>query len=154
MSASKRTQAKDGRLFELTLKPERGYWNDGQPDTSPDGRVGPYLASGQGTAEGTTLRGTVTWDLFEDQEDDSLHPSDMAGVIATADGAKISFQTIGIFVARNEEKTRWHQTAAMRFRTVDERYARLNTVLATMEGTFDYDTRTHHYKVTAAGGSK
>ena len=136
-------------LFELTLKPERGSWNDGEPDTSPEGRVGPYIASGHGTVDGPKVRGSVTWDLFEDQELDTIHPSDMAGLIETDDGARIEFQTLGILVPEDSEKMRWAHSAAMRFKTRDERYAWLNTVLAFMTGTFDSEVPTSRYRITS-----
>ena len=154
MDTARQTRTTDDRLFELTLRPERGFWNDGLPDTSPDGRVGQYLASGQGTADGAQLEGTVSWDLFEDQEDETIHPSDMAGHIHTTDGASISFQTLGVFIPENDAKTRWQQSAAMRFHTDDERYGWLNGVLATMDGSFDYDTMTHRYHVSVKDQSR
>ncbi len=141
-------------LFELTLKPERGSWNDGQPNTSPEGRVGPYLASGTGTAEGPNLQGTVSWDLFEDQEHESIHPSDMIGLIETNDGAQIAFETIGVYQAEDADKMTWRLSAAARFRTADERYEWLITAVALWNGTFDYETNTGHFQVWAQGGGQ
>ena len=138
-------------LFEATLKPERGNWDDGQPDASPDGRVGAYLASGTGTAEGPKLHGTVSWDLFEDQEHESIHPADMIGLIETNDGAEIAFDTIGVYQAKDGDKMKWRQSAAARFRTTDEQYAWLNTTLALWNGTFDYETSTGQFQVWAQG---
>ena len=141
-------------LFELTLKPERGTWDDGQPNTSPDGRVGPYLASGDGTAEGPKLQGTVSWDLFEDQQHETIHASDMIGLIETNDGAQIAFETIGVYQAEDADKMMWRLSAAARFRTADERYEWLTTAVALWNGTFDYETNTGHFQVWAEGGGQ
>ncbi len=139
-------------LFELTLKPDRGNWNDGEPNTSPEGRVGSYLASGTGTAEGPKLHGTVSWDLFEDQEHESIHPADMIGFIETNDGEQLAFETIGVYQAEDADKETWRLSAAARFRTADERYEWLNTAIALWNGTFDFKTNTGHFQVSSLSG--
>ena len=59
----------------------------------------------------------------------------LAGIIETEDGARISFESNGY--ALLAAPPRWDTAGAMRFETKDARYAWLNDVLASWQGKFD-----------------
>lgn len=48
-------------LFEMTLQYQPGM----AAVTSPEGKTGQYLGSGDGAAIGERVRGRVRWDLYE-----------------------------------------------------------------------------------------
>lgn len=86
-------------LFEAKLQYRQGM----APVISSEGHVGEYLGSGDGTVEGPRIRGTVRWDLFE-EEGNRLCGSNLRGVIETDDGAQIPFDAIGFFLRPDKSK--------------------------------------------------
>jgi hypothetical protein len=137
------------RILEATFVVKHSKFDGGKPEASPEGRVGPYLAGGDGKVEGPNVNGTASWTLFENQEFDLKRPANMVGVIETEDGARIEFETIGIFIKPEEGDRLWRQSAAVRFSTSDSRYDWLNAILAFWSGAFDSGTYVHHYDVYA-----
>ncbi len=137
------------RILEATFAVKHTKFDGGKPKASPERRVGPYLAGGDGNVEGLRVNGTAIWTLFENQEFDPRRPANMVGVIETEDGARIEFETIGIFIKPEEGDNLWRQSASVRFSTSDIRYDWLNSVLAFWSGAFDSSTYTHHYDVYA-----
>lgn len=141
------------QLFEMALQPQRwpgdGKSPEPSPKASPGSRVGEYIASGEGTLEGPRLKGTISWDLFENRDRKNVERTDMFGEITTDDGAEIGIESFGLFQPSKTDKEVFEQHAAVRFATTDERYAWLLPILGRMTGTFDYKTSLHHYRVYA-----
>ena len=117
------------------------------PVTSREAGEGEYIGSGEGTARGSRINGTVQWDLFEKREE-TLCRSNLTGVIETNDGAQIRFDSRGFFIKPDETNpNQWITSASVYFYTADGRYKWLNTRLAVWEGEFDMVTFRHHYHV-------
>lgn len=134
-----------GHLFELELTYQPGL----AAITSPEGRAGEYLGSGDGVAAGPGLQGAVRWDLYE-VVGETRCQTNFAGVINTEDGAEIRFEASGLgLVPDRAQPNRWRIANAVRFETADGRYAWLNPVLALWDGEFDMNTSRHHYRLYA-----
>ncbi len=125
------------------------YRSQAQQDAvvPPKAREGEYIGSGDGTATGDRLRGTVRWSLWAgdcvyplvrqgQNIPDGLHLCTMnpVGFIETPDGARIRFDGRG-YGLRSPE--RYRTSLTMVFGTEDTRYAWLTKVLGVMEGEFD-----------------
>lgn len=114
--------------------------------TSPEGNIGTRLGSGDGRFDGSRLRGTIRWDIYEKQGRSQCE-TNIAGVIETDDGAQISFDSLGFgMVPDTSSPHRWSMVAALRFESEDQRYTWLNTFLALWEGEFDMQTGRHRYR--------
>lgn len=73
-----------------------------------------YLGSGDGSGSGK-LAGRVGWDLYEDQSNDDMHPTQFRGFIER-DGVRHPFTLIGVFTPDGLEKTRhWYLSGAIVF---------------------------------------
>ena len=130
-------------LFELELQ----FQWEMPPVTSRDAGEGEYIGSGEGTAKGSKINGTVHWDLFEKREE-TLCRSNLTGVIETNDGAQIQFDSRGFFIKPDEANpNKWITSASVYFYTTDGRYEWLNTRLAVWEGEFNMVTFHHCYHV-------
>jgi hypothetical protein len=132
-------------LFTAALQ----YRSD-SPDSAVvpnEGREGAFVGSGDGTATGERLRGTVRWSLWSGNcvyplvrkgqtIPDGMHLCTMnpGGFIEAPDGARIRFDGKG-YGLRSPEKYRTSLTLV--FSTEDARYAWLTKVLGVMEGEFD-----------------
>jgi len=128
-------------LFELELQ----FQWEMPPVTSREAGEGEYIGSGEGTARGPKIHGTVRWDLFELQEE-TVCRSNLTGVIETDDGAQIRFDSRGFFIKPDESNpNRWITSASVHL-TADQPYEWLNTRLAVWEGEFDMGTYRHHYQ--------
>ncbi len=132
-------------LFSAVLQ----YRSQAQQDAvvPSEAREGEYIGSGDGTAMGDRLRGTVRWSLWAG---DCVYPlvrqgqtipgglhlctMNPVGFIETPDGARIRFDGRG-YGLRSPESYRTSLT--MVFGTEDARYAWLTKVLGVMEGEFD-----------------
>ncbi len=77
---------------------ERKSINDGKA------LFGIYLGTGTGVANGA-LKGTVAWDLYEDQSRADMHPTLFRGFIER-DGKRHPFQIIGVLTPDGLKKTR------------------------------------------------
>ncbi len=140
--------------MEQTLKPlvelELRYKPGMLPVLPGQGRVGDYIGSGEGTATGPELQGTVRWDLFESQEG-AVCASNLRGVIETAEGAQIEFDSLGFFLnPAPAGGPQWLAAAAVTFATAAERYIWLNGLAGLWQGEFDMATYRHQYRVYAA----
>lgn len=121
------------------------------PLSSRKAGEGDYVGSGDGTATGAKVSGSVRWDLFEKREA-ALCRSNLIGVIETDDGVQIQFDSRGFFIQPDPASAqKWVTCAAVHFRTTDGRYAWLNSRLALWEGTFDMKTFHHHYHLRFQG---
>ena len=130
-------------LFELELQ----FQWEMAPLTSREAGEGDYIGSGVGTAKGSSIDGTVRWDLFEKREE-ALCRSNLVGVIETNDGAEIKIDSRGFFVQPDGANPNlWITSASVHFATTDGRYEWLNTRLAVWVGRFDMATFHHHYHV-------
>lgn len=73
-----------------------------------------YLGSGDGAGTGK-LAGRISWDLFEDQSRDDLHPTQFRGFIER-DGERHSFHIIGVFTPDGLGKAlRWYLSGTIVF---------------------------------------
>ena len=127
--------------FEVELQYREGL----EAITSPEGKLGEYLGSGDGTLKGGALQGTVRWDLYEVLGKTSCQ-TNLAGVIETDDGAKIEFETKGFgMVPDDSHPHQWYMAHTVEFDTEDKRYEWLNTTLAFWDGGADLETYRHHY---------
>ncbi len=129
-------------LFDIYLE-----YKEGKPPVSMDGKIGEYIGSGVGRVEGSKIRGTVHWTLFELVNKEACQ-SNLFGIITTEDGEKINFDSMGIFMVPDKEKPHlWVTTAGVSFETDDEKYRWLNSLLGVWEGEFDSKSYRHHYRV-------
>lgn len=134
------------QLFELNLQYREGL----APFSSPEGKIGGYIGSGEGTADGPELRGTVRWDLYEKSVGDLSCETNFVGVIETDDGAEIRFDTKGFARVLDRSNTdAWTMNLGLKFETDDERYQWLNAVAALWLGAFDMGTYRHVHQVYA-----
>jgi len=112
-----------------------------------EGREGAFIGSGDGTATGERLHGTLDWSLWSGNclyplirkgqtIPDALHLCTLnpAGFIETVDGARIRFDGRG-FGLRSPERYRTSLTLV--FATEDRRYSWLTKVIGVMDGEFD-----------------
>lgn len=132
-------------LFEMELQYKEGM----AAITTPEGKIGQYIGSGNGTATGEKLQGAVRWDLYE-AIDDTRCQTNFAGVIKTPDGANIQFDARGYGMAPDPSQPEaWHMVYAVQFEAADEPYRWLNTTLALWDGQLDMKSYRHHYRVYA-----
>ena len=139
------TAARTGVLLDLDLT-----FREGMSEVVPDaGRPGEYLGSGEGSAVGPDLTGSVRWDLSEHSGETACEMF-FSGVIDTEDGASIRFDTSGYGTVPDPKGAPglWEATAAVRFRTDDPRYAWLTGRPATWEGQLDTNTYRHRYRIS------
>ena len=131
-------------LFQIKLE-----YKESTPPVSLEGKVGEYIGSGEGTVVGPEVNGTVHWTLFEGQNE-RVCQSNLFGVISTADGAKIKFDSMGVFMVPDREKPHlWKTSAGVSFETNNENYLWINSLLGVWEGEFDSKSYRHHYLVYA-----
>ena len=101
-----------------------------------------YGAGGQlyGTLEGTVagdrLAGSLRVTNLAAKRPDDVNLPTMRGVLTTADDAAVWVECDGIATSRPSDGARVF-VAAVRFRTGDQRYAWLNTVVGAIEGVLD-----------------
>jgi hypothetical protein len=137
-------------LFQVELQYREGL----AAITSPEGRIGQYLGSGDGTIKGQRLQGAVRWDLYE-VVGEARCQTNFAGIIETNNGAKIRFDAKGFGMVSDRSKPhRWHIANAVQFDTEDKRYDWLNTILALWDGEFDMETYRHSYQVYTRDGDR
>jgi hypothetical protein len=133
-------------LFDLKMQ----YREALEPVTPPDGKIGQYVGSGDGTVNGPKLRGTVRWDLYE-AIGERVCQTNFAGIINTDDNAQIHFETRGFGIVPDPSKPNdWVMSYAVKFDTLDARYEWLNKVLALSDGEFSAETYLHHYRAYVA----
>lgn len=134
--------------IETLLEIELGYEPGLTKMSSDDGRPGTYLGSGAGRVSGDDISGTARWDLRENQGSTACEMF-FSGVIETADGATIAFETLGHGRVTDPDTapSLWDVTASVRFTSNDERYDWLTSRPATWYGEFDMDTYEHRYRV-------
>ncbi len=133
------------RLFSAVLQ----YRSEAEQDAvvPPEGHEGEYIGSGDGSATGDRLSGTLHWSLWAgacvyplvrkgQTIPDGLHLCTMnpVGYIETGDGARIRFDGRG-YGLRSPDAYRTSLTLV--FGTEDPRYAWLTRVLGLVQGEFD-----------------
>jgi hypothetical protein len=134
------------RHLEHLSDVELQYRQDLKPVTPPDGKIGQYIGSGDGTISGPKFQGTVRWDLYEDIGE-RVCQTNFAGNIDTQDNARIQFEAKGFGMVPDPSKPNdWVMSYVVRFDTADSRYAWLNKVLALWDGQFSAETYLHHYR--------
>lgn len=148
MAESTTSQKQDLELlFEIELQYREGM----SAVTSPEGKIGQYLGSGDGTINGQPLQGTVRWDLYE-VVGETRCQTNFAGIIETDGGGQIHFGAKGFGMVPDPSKpNEWRMVSAVQFDTKDNRYEWLNTVLGLWDGKFDMETYHHHYQVYVRG---
>ncbi|WP_270889969.1 hypothetical protein [Pedococcus sp. 5OH_020] len=101
-----------------------------------------YSSGGQlyGTMEGSLvgerLTGTLRLTNLAPRRPDNVNLPTLRGVLTTQDGARAWVELDGLATLRPVDGARVFITTC-RFRTGDERYARLNTLFAVLEGVLD-----------------
>jgi hypothetical protein len=133
------------RLFSAVLQ----YRPEAEQDAAvhPLGHEGEYIGSGDGSAEGDRLSGTLHWSLWAGEcvyplvrrgqrVPDGLHLCTMnpVGFIETGDGARIRFDGRG-YGLRSPDAYRTSLTLV--FGTEDPRYGWLIRILGLVQGEFD-----------------
>ena len=135
-------------VFDLALQ----FRPELKPITAPNGKIGEYIGSGDGTVSGPKIQGTIRWDLYE-AIGERVCQTNFAGVIDTDDKARIQFETKGFgLVPDTSTPNAWVMSYAVRFDTLDSRYAWLNKGLALWDGEFNAETGVHHYRAYIATG--
>jgi hypothetical protein len=86
-----------------------------------------------GTLTGERVQGELRLTNLASRRPDNVNLPTLRGVLTTADGAAIWVELDGIATLRPSDEARVFVTAC-RFRTGDERYAWLNTVVGVLEG--------------------
>lgn len=132
------------KLFEVEMQ----YQADQSAITTARGKVGKYVGSGNGTVTGL-LNGEIRWDLYEDIDND-VCLTNLAGEIATSDGAVIHFDARGHGKVTDPSKPhRWTMVYGVKFNTENPNYDWLNATLGVWEGEFNMNTYKHHYQIHA-----
>ena len=135
-------------VFDLRLK----HQEEVEASSSAEGRLGGYIASGRGTAEGPQIRGRVRWDAYEKSVGEYSCDSEFVGTIETEDGAEIKFDSKGFARVLDRSKTNeWTMHQGIKFESDDERYRWLNGAAGLLIGTFDMDSLEHYYQVYGNG---
>ncbi|UCC51433.1 MAG: DUF3237 family protein [Anaerolineaceae bacterium] len=135
------------QLFSIELNYEKGK----QQVLDTPGRTGEYLGSGVGTISGEKAAGSIQWDLFEKVEE-IVCESNLRGLIETDDGAIIQFDTLGFFRRPTQPDNHiWINASAVTFHTDDPRYAWLNELTGSWQGTFDMASYQHSYQIFIPG---
>jgi hypothetical protein len=115
------------------------HYKKGMHRTSPAFKknYGEYLGSGTGTIRGK-VRGSVVWDLYEEQSDPNLHRTQFVGRITASDGSVVSFETSGYFIPRSGDEHYWDLTSAIYFADANgAAYQRLAGRIGLWEGHVD-----------------
>ena len=133
-------------LFEMELLYRQGM----EKATTFTDPVRKYLGSGDGNVTGEYMRGTVRWDLFE-QQGETACDAHFTGIIETDDGAAIHFYATGYF-KRPESGSIWRLSAGALFETEDARYQWLTAKPTIWEGEFDMSAYRHRYRVYTPAG--
>ena len=149
------------KLFVADLR----YTSESESDAvvPAEGREGVYIGSGDGTATGARLRGTLRWSLWSgncfypvvrsgQSVPQSLHLCTLnpVGFIEAEDGARIRFDGRGYGLRSSES---YQTNLALVFGTEDLRYEWLTKVVAVMEGEFDEKTGRAIWNVYVPAGN-
>jgi len=152
--------------LELLFKADLQYKSESPSDAVvvAEGRDGVYIGSGDGTAIGDRLRGTLRWSLWSgnclyplvrsgQSVPEGLHLCTInpAGFIETQDGALIRFDGRGYGLRSSEG---YQTNLTLVFGTEDIRYEWLTKIVAVMEGKFDEKTGRATWSVYVPAGSR
>jgi hypothetical protein len=129
------------------------YDRDTRRITSGDPRVGSYLGSGTGEAQGNLLRGKIRWDLFEAQGE-TLCAANFRGEVETEDGTTVMFDCLGFFRRPEAGQEIWTMSGSVVFLSDDPRHSNLMERPALWEGEFDMSTYTHRYRLYRRKGER
>ena len=122
------------------------YDKDAPRINSGDPRVGSYIGSGIGEAEGPLLTGKIHWDLFE-AEGETLCAANFRGQVETKEGAKVEFDCLGFFRRPEAGQQIWTMSGGVIFRSEDSRYSTLVESPVVWEGEFNMSAYTHRYRL-------
>ncbi len=90
----------------------------------------------EGSLSGERLSGSLRLTNLAPRRADNVNLPTLRGVLTTGDGANVWVKLDGIATLRQDDDARVFVTT-FRFRTGDERYAWLNSVLGLLEGVLD-----------------
>ena len=118
-------------LFELDF----GYtaWEEVGAIAGETGTETQGWGLAEGAVRGDRVRGAHRSCNHPRRRTDNVNTPDAHGMITTGDGAKIYFHMQGYGIAYQGTR---RTIGSARFRTGDQRYAWLNTAVATFEGVF------------------
>ena len=103
-----------------------------------DGLEGAGYGTGEGTARGPRLNGSVRWSSHPRRRSDGTMQPAGEGLITTDDGALVLFSFSGRTVTlRTETGEKGGQLLHVLFESADERYAWMNNAICVAEGTID-----------------
>ena len=100
------------------------------------GSGGQIYGTMEGTLSGERLSGSLRLTNLASRRADNANLPTLRGILTTHDGAPVWVELDGVATLRQQDDARVFVTA-FRFRTGDERYAWLNTVVGALEGVLD-----------------
>jgi hypothetical protein len=102
-------------------------------DYGPDGQL---YGTMEGRLSGDRVSGRIHLTNLAHRRADNVNVPTLRGVLATDDGANVWVELDGVATLRESDNARIFVTSC-RFRTGDERYRWLNSVLGVLEGVLD-----------------
>lgn len=129
-------------LLQINLQ----YQKDLPALNAEGGKLGKYLGSGDGTVIGDNLRGSVRWDLFENQGN-QVCDANINGVIKTDDLVEIHFSVLGLF-RKLDSGNKWKLAAGVQFESNSPKYQWLNAAPGSWVGIFDMENYSHQYTIS------
>jgi hypothetical protein len=130
-------------LLEELCEVRLAFVHIAQVNPLPDGAI---YGTGDGSATGERLSGTVRWTNHPGMRSDGTTLPDVHGVIETEDGANVLFDLHGVSTLIGEGPGRDTRVAGG-FTAEHERYRWLNDELCVGEGAFDMETRSLRMRV-------
>lgn len=124
-------------LFEMEFR--YTLWEEVGAIVGETGSETQAFGLAEGAVSGERVSGSHRSCNHPRRRTDNVNVPDAHGIITTGDGAKIYYELAGYGIATGD--TRRH-IGSTRFRTGDERYAWLNTVVAVEGGIFTVGTMT------------
>lgn len=112
-----------------------------------DGGEAIGFGGGRGRLSGDRLSGTLRWSNFPRRREDGTFLPALTGVVETADGATILFETHGVSLPPEQGTSHRVISSAVRFHAEDDAHRWLNDVLAVEEGRIDMTTGVVHTSV-------
>lgn len=131
-------------LFDFALR-----YDGNAPECPPPGaKEGRLLGTGEGSAEGTLLRGKVRWSNYEHTLAPGLCRLQIPGVIQTDDGAEIQFEAHGYAMQSDSlHPNLWASAGAFLFTSQNARYSWLVKRPVAWTGEFDANTGCALYRL-------
>lgn len=121
-------------LFDMTVRYTEIHW--AEPLDRPGGSEGIAWGLREGRVEGPRLKGTYRACNHPYRRPDGVNVPDVHAMLTTDDGAPVYYEIHAYGLLDPGKDTR-RVVGSMTFRTGDARYAWLNTLYATVEGSYE-----------------